>query len=72
MGEVRVLTLYSNVVGTYSQWTRTGDTTSGNDTAVNEMTFDLNTSYNASSTVGRLDTYNYQTTPSAAPSARSR
>jgi hypothetical protein len=57
LGDVKVALAMPNGVGRLSQWTRTGGTTAGNYTAVDEIPPDDDTSYVSSSTVGQVDSY---------------
>jgi len=67
LGDVRVALALPSSTGRLSQWTRTGGTTSGNYTAVDEVPPDNDTSYVSSSTVGNIDAYGISSvgTPSA-------
>lgn len=63
LGDVRVIGMLPNNVGTNSQFTRVGGSSSGNYTAVNEATPDNDTSYVTAQAVNSEDTYNYSTLP---------
>jgi hypothetical protein len=67
LGDVKVALAMPNAVGRISQWTRTGGTSSGNYTAVDEIPPDDDTSYVSSSTVGQIDSYKFASigTPAA-------
>jgi hypothetical protein len=57
LGDVKIVTLLPNGNGRVNQWTRTGGTSSGNYTAVNEVPPNGDTSYVSSSTAGQIDAY---------------
>jgi hypothetical protein len=57
LGDVKIVTLLPNGNGRVNQWSRTGGSSSGNYTAVNEVPPDDDTSYVSSSTPGQIDAY---------------
>jgi hypothetical protein len=57
LGDVKIVTLLPNGNGRVNQFARTGGTSSGNYTAVNEVPPDGDTSYVSSSTAGQIDAY---------------
>ena len=58
LGDIKVLALFPNGAGNYSQWTPSSAV--ANYTTVDETTPNDDTDYNASSTAGQLDSYAFQ------------
>jgi len=60
LGDVRIVAIFPDAIGTYSQWTPTsGD----NYTCVDETTPNDDSDYVATSGIGNIDTYNFESLP---------
>jgi hypothetical protein len=66
LGDVRISTLLPTGAGNYAQWARGGTDSGSNWGQVDEATYNSDTDYVQSNTIGQIDTYVYADLPASA------